>query len=91
LYVQLESYRNSIIMMKSTLTRKILTIVTGLAVTMMGMSSIEATTAATTSSTVSTQVAPGSNQIAAKKIKRKKVGAMKKGSAMKKGDAMKKQ
>ncbi len=66
MYIQLESYRNSIIMMKSTLTRKILTIVTGLAVTMMGMSSIEAATAATTSSTVSTQVAPGSNQIAAK-------------------------
>lgn len=71
-------------MLKSTPFRHILIIVTGLAATMMSISSIQAATAATTSIlTAPSTIAPVSTKIA----KKKKGSAMKKGDAMKKGNA----
>jgi hypothetical protein len=73
-------------MLKSNLTRQILTVVTYFVTTAIGMSSIQVATAATTSITAPSQITPSATKIA----KKKKGNAMKKGSAMKRGDAMKK-
>ena len=54
-------------MLKSNLTRQILTVVTCFATTVIGMSSIQIATAATTSIAAPSQIAPSATKIAKKK------------------------
>jgi uncharacterized membrane protein YqgA involved in biofilm formation len=82
--VHLNRTQKSILMLKSNLTRQISIVVTCFATTAIGMSSIQIATAATTSITAPSQIAPSATKVA----KKKKGSAIKKGDTMKKADAM---